>query len=41
MPRAWCGRALRCHFNVNALTSTAFGLCERNDGRLYDLTMKQ
>jgi len=35
------GDSLRCHFNVNALTSTAFGLCERNDGRVYDLTMRQ
>ena len=35
------GTNLRCHFNVNSLTSTAFGLCERNDGRLYDLTMRQ
>jgi hypothetical protein len=35
------GDSLRCHFNVNALTATAFGLCERNDGRIYDLTMRQ
>lgn len=35
------GDSLRCHFNVNALTATAFGLCERNDGRVYDLTMRQ
>ncbi|MDB5458728.1 MAG: hypothetical protein JWO72_469 [Caulobacteraceae bacterium] len=35
------GATLRCHFNVNSLTSAAFGLCERNDGRVYDLTMRQ
>jgi hypothetical protein len=35
------GATLRCHFNVNSLTSTAFGQCERDDGRVYDLTMRQ
>ena len=35
------GGTLRCHFRLDAVTSTAQGLCERNDGRLYDLTMRQ
>jgi hypothetical protein len=35
------GGALRCNFRFNAVTSTAQGQCERNDGRLYDLTMRQ
>jgi len=35
------GATLRCNFRLNAVTSMAQGLCERNDGRLYDLTMRQ
>jgi len=35
------GATLRCHFHFNAVTSAAQGLCERDDGKLYDLTMKQ
>jgi hypothetical protein len=35
------GKVLRCNFRFNTVTSNASGLCERSDGRLYDLTMKQ
>jgi len=35
------GATLRCNFHFNAVTSTAQGLCERGDGKLYDLVMKQ
>jgi hypothetical protein len=35
------GSTLHCNFRFNAVTSVAQGLCERNDGRLYDLTMRQ
>ncbi len=35
------GKILRCNFHVNTVTSNASGLCERSDGRLYDLSMKQ
>ncbi len=34
------GSTLRCNFHFNAITSAAQGLCERNDGKLYDLVMK-
>ena len=35
------GGSLRCNFRFNAVTSVAQGRCERNDGHIYDLTMKQ
>jgi hypothetical protein len=35
------GSTLHCNFRFDAVTSVAQGLCERNDGRLYDLTMRQ
>jgi hypothetical protein len=35
------GTTLHCNFRLNAVTSVAQGQCERNDGRLYDLTMRQ
>ncbi len=35
------GSTLRCHFHYNGVTSIAQGLCEREDGKLYDLTVKQ
>ena len=35
------GATLRCNFRFDAVTSVAQGLCERNDGRMYDLTMRQ
>ncbi len=35
------GLALKCNFHFNAVTQAAQGLCERSDGKLYDLVMKQ
>jgi hypothetical protein len=35
------GQTLRCNFHLNTVTSNATGLCERGDGRLYDMSMKQ
>jgi hypothetical protein len=35
------GKTLRCNFRFNAVTSAAQGLCQRSDGRIYDMVMKQ
>ncbi len=35
------GSTLRCSFRFNAVTSVAQGRCQRNDGHVYDLTMKR
>ncbi len=34
------GRFIKCEMIANSISRTAIGGCRRNDGRVYDLTMK-
>ena len=35
--RSGAGNSLRCEFRYNAMTVTALGVCQRQDGQLFDL----
>lgn len=35
------GSYLRCVFNFNSFSNTGIGECQRNDGKLFDVTIKR
>jgi hypothetical protein len=39
--RAPNGQFIRCVFSFNVMQNTGIGECMRNDGRVYDLTLKR